>query len=158
MLKGGLNPDVFTSDDLDKLKAIIELENQLMDAIHPKIVEQFTNKTKDLVYQRPSCWLKMVPSPEAQKLYRRLSKVHHPDKGGDTSKFMLITKARDDNDVELLTKMCTELAVIDEEGSTSGPNILDLFGRIPEYLDDARWGWFRGDGIGALIQAQFVKK
>lgn len=158
MLKGGLTPEVFSSEDLDKLKTIIELENQLMDSIHPKIVEQFNDKTKGLVFQRPSYWSQTIPSPEAQKLYRKLSKVHHPDKGGDTSTFASITKARDENDIAFLTKMCNELAIIEEEGHLPGLNIQDLFGRIPEYLDDVRWGWFRADGIGALIQATFVKQ
>lgn len=158
MLKGGLSPDVFATDDVEKLKTIIQLENELMQALHPKIIEQFNEQTKDMVYQKPS-WigeLTTIPSSEeSHRLFRKLSKVYHPDKGGDAETFARIRKYFDEGNVALLSKMCEGLS---ETSDLSEPDLLSLFGTIPQFMDDIRWGWFRPDGIGALVKASFVRK
>lgn len=163
MLKGGLSFDVFSAEDIGKLKMIIQLENELMDVLHPKVIGQFNEQTKDMIHERPF-WMSDIqktPSTHAHKLFRKLSKVYHPDKGGDPDTFALIRKALDEDNVELLTKLSKEMGLDDDPDDDteddSNHDILNQFGRIPQIVDDIRWGWFRCD-LGALIRSSFVKK
>lgn len=101
-----------TPEQTRKLLALISAEYDFLVSIDPDLLEEF-NKKLTPEFKIPEIFKKkdfqdiedeknIQVSDEATKLFRKLSKIHHPDKGGDSEVFQIILEKYKLDDVETL--------------------------------------------------------
>ena len=158
------------------LKLELEEHTELFDSYLPKwnkilgkyIVDKnsvmwVNEETGEIKDKPPKEKIKSEPDPRLKKLYRKLSRFAHPDKGGSSEEFDQLKSAYEDGDLFEMIKFATKYDVgVDvtlEDTASISKRIEQLNFKIEEIQNSLCWAFFRGDRNkkrGVLIQLQQI--
>ena len=104
-----LKSNILTDDEKKELNNITEQYLTLLDKIKTRTqksvfdeLEQLINLQKSDTPDLEHCTANCTKNDDINKIFRQLSIIYHPDRGGDTISYQKIVNLRDANDIDAL--------------------------------------------------------
>ena len=131
-------------DYLDKWNSIVG--KYLMDKQKVMWVDEETGEVR---IEEPKEKPKAEPAPRLRKLYRKLSRHAHPDKGGNVEDFNELKKAYEDKDIIELIKFAVKygekIDLVESDSKLIEEKITSISNKINEIDKSLVWQFFHGD-------------
>ena len=131
-------------DYLDKWNSIVG--KYLMDKQKVMWIDEETGEVR---IEEPKEKPKAEPAPRLRKLYRKLSRHAHPDKGGNVEDFNELKKAYEDRDIIELIKFAVKygekIDLVESDSKLIEEKITSISNKIHEIDKSLVWQFFHGD-------------
>ena len=129
---------------LDKWNSIVG--KYLMDKQKVMWIDEETGEVRD---DKPPKELQPEADPRLRKLYKRLSKYAHPDKGGNVDDFNELKKAYEERDIieiiKFAVKYNVKIKLVESDSKLIENKISSISNKINTIHQSLVWTYFNGD-------------